>query len=78
MHEALQWKHWSCETGENGEADEAMVKAKVVINEVHHFQTELIQSEARGEKSEISVLLISCTRSFNEFYYSKRISSRIY
>ncbi|MDX7989752.1 PTS lactose/cellobiose transporter subunit IIA, partial [Xenorhabdus sp. 12] len=28
------------------------------INEAHHFQTELIQSEARGEKTEISVLLI--------------------
>ena len=44
--------------GKMVEADEAMVKAKEAINEAHHFQTELIQSEARGEKTEVSVLLI--------------------
>lgn len=52
--EALQF----AKQGEMAEADEAMVKAKEAINEAHHFQTELIQSEARGEKTEISVLLI--------------------
>ncbi|ABY46148.1 MULTISPECIES: PTS lactose/cellobiose transporter subunit IIA [Bacillus] len=52
--EALQF----AKQGKMAEADEAMVKAKEAINEAHHFQTELIQSEARGEKTEISVLLI--------------------
>ena len=52
--EALQF----AKQGKMTEADEAMVKAKEAINEAHHFQTELIQSEARGEKTEISVLLI--------------------
>ncbi|PHA01297.1 hypothetical protein COE51_04775 [Bacillus pseudomycoides] len=28
------------------------------MNEAHHFQTELIQSKAGGEKTEITVLLI--------------------
>lgn len=52
--EALQF----AKQGKMAEGDEAMVKAKEAINEAHHFQTELIQSEARGEKTEISVLLI--------------------
>ena len=52
--EALQF----AKQGKMAEADEAMVKAKEAINEAHHFQTELIQSEARGEKTEVSVLLI--------------------
>ncbi|MBY0595764.1 PTS lactose/cellobiose transporter subunit IIA [Bacillus bingmayongensis] len=52
--EALQY----AKQGKLQEADEAMAKAKEAINEAHHFQTELIQSEARGEKTEISVLLI--------------------
>ncbi len=72
--EALQF----AKQGKMAEADEAMAKAKEAINEAHHFQTELIQSEARGEKTEISVLFNSCTRSFNECDYSKRISSRVY
>lgn len=72
--EALQF----AKQGKMAEADEAMVKAKEAINEAHHFQTELIQSEARGEKTEISVLFNSRTRSFNECDYSKRISSRVY
>ncbi|GCF80343.1 PTS cellobiose IIA component [Bacillus cereus] len=52
--EALQF----AKQGKMAEADEAMGKAKEAINEAHHFQTELIQSEARGEKTEVSVLLI--------------------
>ena len=46
--EALQF----AKQGKMVEADEAMVKAKA-INEAHHFQTELIQSEARGEKQRL-------------------------
>lgn len=52
--EALQY----AKQGKIEEAEEAMTKAKEAINEAHHFQTELIQSEARGEKTEITVLLI--------------------
>lgn len=52
--EALQY----AKRGDLQAADEAMRRAKEAINEAHHFQTELIQSEARGEKTEISVLLI--------------------
>ncbi len=71
--EALQF----AKQGKMVEADEAMVKAKEAINEAHHFQTELIQSEARGEKQRL-VFFNSRTRSFNECDYSERISSRVY
>ena len=47
--EALQF----AKQGKMAEADEAMVKAKEAIDEAHHFQTELIQSEARGEKQRL-------------------------
>ena len=52
--EALQY----AKKGNIEEAEEAMEKATEAINEAHHFQTELIQSEARGENTEITVLLI--------------------
>ncbi|WP_369901819.1 PTS lactose/cellobiose transporter subunit IIA [Bacillus manliponensis] len=52
--EALQY----AKQGKLAEAEEAMGKAKEAVNEAHHFQTELIQAEARGDKTEISILLI--------------------
>ena len=39
-------------------AREKLVKAKETLNEAHHFQTDLIQREAGGEKFDINVLLI--------------------
>lgn len=48
--EALQY----AKQGKLDDADEAMEKAKEAINEAHHFQTELIQSEARGEKQRLA------------------------
>lgn len=39
-------------------AKETLVKAKETLNEAHHYQTDLIQREAGGEKFDINVLLI--------------------
>lgn len=39
-------------------AKEALAKAKETLNEAHHYQTDLIQREAGGEKFDINVLLI--------------------
>lgn len=35
-----------------------LAEAKETLNEAHHFQTDLIQREAGGEKFDINVLLI--------------------
>ncbi len=40
------------------EARNAIVEAEACLGEAHKSQTTLIQSEARGEKMEVSVLLI--------------------
>lgn len=35
-----------------------LAEAKETLNEAHHFQTDLIQREAAGEKFDVNVLLI--------------------
>ncbi len=40
------------------EAEESLKAASTAIQEAHHQQTSLIQGEARGEKTEIRILLI--------------------
>lgn len=40
------------------QAEEALNNAEAEIVKAHHAQTELIQKEAAGEKTEISLLLI--------------------
>lgn len=47
-----------CAHFSNGMKEYVSRKYVPLIKEAHHFQTELIQSEARGEKIEITVLLI--------------------
>ncbi|EDN9305468.1 PTS lactose/cellobiose transporter subunit IIA [Listeria monocytogenes] len=39
-------------------ADEQIKNAEAALLEAHHSQTSLIQSEARGEKAEVSLLLV--------------------
>lgn len=46
--------------GEFDRADEAIVQANEAILKAHHVQTDLIQKEVAGEKTEISMLLIHC------------------
>ncbi|MFE7084178.1 PTS lactose/cellobiose transporter subunit IIA [Priestia megaterium] len=45
-------------TGQIEQAKEALKNAKEELNLAHQIQTNLIQGEARGDKSEISLLLI--------------------
>lgn len=40
------------------EAEESIQKANESLNASHHYQTQLIQGEARGEKPDIRILLI--------------------
>lgn len=44
--------------GKFTEAKEKLEDAKKEINEAHHFQTELIQAEARGEGVDMNVILV--------------------
>ena len=44
--------------GKIAEADALIVEAKDELLKVHGMQTQLIQSEAAGEKNEVSLLLI--------------------
>lgn len=39
-------------------ARDIMKKSKEEINKAHRFQTELIQKEASGEKTEMSIILV--------------------
>ncbi|HCP0139210.1 TPA: PTS lactose/cellobiose transporter subunit IIA [Listeria monocytogenes] len=39
-------------------ADEQIKNAEAALLEAHHSQTSLIQGEARGEKAEVSLLLV--------------------
>ncbi|OIJ22073.1 PTS lactose/cellobiose transporter subunit IIA [Anaerobacillus alkalidiazotrophicus] len=52
--EALQ----AAKQGEFVEAREKLKQAGQELNEAHHIQTSLIQGEIRGEKTEISLLMI--------------------
>ncbi|MGG3470316.1 PTS lactose/cellobiose transporter subunit IIA [Neobacillus pocheonensis] len=44
--------------GEFAEAREKLKEAENALNEAHHIQTSLIQAEIRGEKTEISLLMV--------------------
>ncbi|RDY25610.1 PTS lactose/cellobiose transporter subunit IIA [Romboutsia weinsteinii] len=44
--------------GKIDEARETMIKSKEGITKAHRFQTELIQGEASGNKTEMSVILV--------------------
>lgn len=44
--------------GKIEEAKKTLLEAQKTLNDAHHFQTDLIQKEAGGEKFDISVLLI--------------------
>ncbi len=44
--------------GQFDEAEEALVNADSEIQKAHHVQTSLIQNEAKGEHTEISLLMV--------------------
>lgn len=44
--------------GEIDKAMEKLVESKEALNEAHHIQTALIQGEIRGEKKDISLLMV--------------------
>lgn len=44
--------------GDFEEAGEKLKEAENALNEAHHIQTSLIQGEIRGEKTEISLLMV--------------------
>ncbi|MGE6630494.1 PTS lactose/cellobiose transporter subunit IIA [Bacillus sp. NPDC077027] len=44
--------------GNFDEAKQKLQEAAEALNEAHHSQTELIQGEVRGEKAELSLLMI--------------------
>jgi PTS system cellobiose-specific IIA component len=44
--------------GDFAKAREKLTEAAKELGEAHHIQTSLIQSESRGEKQEISLLMI--------------------
>jgi len=54
LMEAMQ----AARAGKLDEAHSKIDEAKVELNHAHHAQTSLIQGEARGEKVELSILLI--------------------
>jgi PTS system cellobiose-specific IIA component len=44
--------------GDFAEARAKLTEASNALNEAHHIQTSLIQNEIRGEKTELSLLMI--------------------
>lgn len=48
----------SARKGNLKEAEKLMEKSKESLSKAHEIQTNLIQEEARGEKSEISLLMV--------------------
>ncbi|MFJ7726947.1 PTS lactose/cellobiose transporter subunit IIA [Neobacillus sp. NPDC097160] len=52
--EAIQ----AAKQGDFIQAKEKLQEAAVALNEAHHVQTSLIQGEIRGEKTEISLLMV--------------------
>jgi PTS system cellobiose-specific IIA component len=44
--------------GDFTEAREKLKEASDALNEAHHIQTSLIQSEVRGERTEVSLLMV--------------------
>lgn len=45
-------------SGKIADAREKVEAARKAFVEAHHFQTELVHAEARGEKTEMSVILV--------------------
>ncbi|MGG1674963.1 PTS lactose/cellobiose transporter subunit IIA [Neobacillus sp. NRS-1170] len=52
--EAIQ----AAKQGEFEQAEGKLKEAENALNEAHHIQTSLIQGEIRGEKTEISLLMV--------------------
>ncbi|WP_223587960.1 PTS lactose/cellobiose transporter subunit IIA [Neobacillus bataviensis] len=52
--EAIQ----AAKQGEFEQAEGKLTEAENALNEAHHIQTSLIQREIRGEKTEISLLMV--------------------
>ncbi|AYE34052.1 PTS lactose/cellobiose transporter subunit IIA [Clostridium septicum] len=48
----------AAEKGEFDKAEELLKEADVSLAEAHKVQTDIIQAEARGEKTEVSVLFV--------------------
>lgn len=60
--------------GEFTEAEAKLQEALEELKEAHRVQTELIQKEAGGEKTEVTLFNGTRTRPFNECNYGERIS----
>lgn len=52
--EAIQY----AKAGDMEKANESLQQAKESVNEAHHAQTEMIQSEIRGDKQPLSLLMV--------------------
>ena len=52
--EAIQY----AKAGDLEKAEESINAAKESVNEAHHAQTEMIQSEIRGEKAPLNLLMV--------------------
>ena len=52
--EAIQY----AKSGDFNKAEESLQEAKKTINDAHHSQTELIQSEIRGEQNPLNLLMV--------------------
>ncbi|MDB1934540.1 PTS lactose/cellobiose transporter subunit IIA [Clostridium tertium] len=48
----------AAEEGDFDKAEELLKEANVCLGEAHKIQTDIIQAEARGEKTEVSVLFV--------------------
>lgn len=55
----------SAKKGDFAQADEQIAQAEQALLEAHHSQTKLIQGEARGEKTEVSLLLVHAQDPWN-------------
>lgn len=55
-------------------AKELLKESREVINKAHRYQTELIQNEASGNRTEISVILIHAHNSLNEWHEFSTVS----
>ncbi|MEB2462949.1 PTS lactose/cellobiose transporter subunit IIA, partial [Listeria monocytogenes] len=56
----------SAKKGDFAQADEQIAQAEQALLEAHHSQTKLIQGEARGEKTEVSLLLVHAQHPVNQ------------
>ncbi len=57
--EAHQWKPLPPQSGgDRAMAEEKLQEAAKELTEAHHYQTELIQNEAGGEKTDMTLLMV--------------------